>query len=123
MERHRHHCAKRALAVMDATAESLSIPAKNAYMASTGVIGEPLKAEKVVKVLPKMVEKMKHGKWETAAKAISTTDTFPKGAGRTAEIEVYAAQHGWCVTDSPVYDEAEAERAWARLLANLEQHL
>lgn len=31
-----------------------------------------------------------------------------------AEIEVYPAQHGWCPPDSPVYDEAQAERAWAR---------
>ncbi|TMM46564.1 dienelactone hydrolase family protein [Qipengyuania marisflavi] len=38
-------------------------------------------------------------------------------AGRTVEIEVYAADHGWCVPDSPSYDEPEAERAWARLLA------
>ncbi len=38
-------------------------------------------------------------------------------AGRPAEIEVYQADHGWTVADSPVYNEAEAERAWARLLA------
>ncbi len=38
-------------------------------------------------------------------------------AGRTAEIEVYPAQHGWCTIDSPVYSEPEAERAWARMLA------
>ena len=38
-------------------------------------------------------------------------------AGRAAEIEVYAAQHGWCTIDSPVYAAAEAERAWARMLA------
>ncbi len=37
--------------------------------------------------------------------------------GVTAEIEVYAADHGWTVYDSPAYDEAEGERAWARLLA------
>ncbi|MBC8067801.1 MAG: dienelactone hydrolase family protein, partial [Deltaproteobacteria bacterium] len=40
-----------------------------------------------------------------------------------AEIEVYPAQHGWCVTDSPVYDEAQAERAWSRLLAMLAKHV
>ncbi len=40
-----------------------------------------------------------------------------------AEIEVYAAQHGWCTIDSPVYDEAQAERAWARMLATFERHL
>lgn len=37
--------------------------------------------------------------------------------GASAEIEVYAADHGWCVPDSPSYDRAEAERAWSRLLA------
>ena len=38
-------------------------------------------------------------------------------AGAAAEVEVYAADHGWCVPDSPAYDRAEAERAWSRLLA------
>lgn len=38
-------------------------------------------------------------------------------AGAPAEIEVYAADHGWCVPDSPSYNQAEAERAWTRLLA------
>jgi carboxymethylenebutenolidase len=40
-----------------------------------------------------------------------------------AEIEVYPAQHGWCTVDSPVYDEAQAERAWARMLATFERYL
>jgi carboxymethylenebutenolidase len=39
-----------------------------------------------------------------------------------AEIEVFPAQHGWCVPDftappTPIYDRPEAERAWAKLLA------
>lgn len=38
-------------------------------------------------------------------------------AGRTATVEVYAADHGWCVKGSAVYNEAEAERAWAALSA------
>ena len=38
-------------------------------------------------------------------------------AGLEAEIEVYPAAHGWCVPDSDVYEEPEAERAWERLLA------
>jgi carboxymethylenebutenolidase len=37
-------------------------------------------------------------------------------AKRPAEIEVYAGNHGWCVPDAPDYDQAEAERAWGRLL-------
>ena len=39
-------------------------------------------------------------------------------AGSSAEIEVYAGTlHGWCPPDSAVYHEAQAERAWSRLLA------
>jgi carboxymethylenebutenolidase len=37
-------------------------------------------------------------------------------AGLNAEITVFTAQHGWCPPDSAVYDEEDAERAWARLL-------
>lgn len=37
--------------------------------------------------------------------------------GRPMEVEVYAADHGWCVPDSPVHDRAEADRAYGRLLA------
>jgi carboxymethylenebutenolidase len=49
-------------------------------------------------------------------------ETF-EAAGLTHEVEVYAAQHGWCPPDSQVYDEAEAERAWARMLAMFETAL
>lgn len=45
-------------------------------------------------------------------------------AGLQAEIEVYeGAQHGWCVPDSAVYNEEQAERAWARMLALFETAL
>jgi carboxymethylenebutenolidase len=49
-------------------------------------------------------------------------ETFAK-AGVATEIEVYPARHGWCVADmpiekgEPVYDAAQAERAWGKLLA------
>ena len=44
-------------------------------------------------------------------------ETFAK-AGLPAEIEVYTgAAHGWCPPDSTVYNEAQAEKAWSRLLA------
>jgi carboxymethylenebutenolidase len=44
-------------------------------------------------------------------------DTFA-AAKVPAEIEVYTgAAHGWCPPDSQVYNEAQAEKAWARLLA------
>ena len=38
-------------------------------------------------------------------------------AGRAAEVEVYAADHGWCTLDAPSYDKAESDRASARMLA------
>lgn len=44
-------------------------------------------------------------------------------AGRPAEIEVYPAQHGWCTIDAPIYDEAQAERAWSRMLALFSEYL
>lgn len=45
-------------------------------------------------------------------------------AGVNAEIEVYEdTLHGWCPPDSPVYNKAQAERAWARLLALFEREL
>jgi carboxymethylenebutenolidase len=44
-------------------------------------------------------------------------------AGRNAEIEVYQGDHGWTVPDSPVYNQAEADRAWSRLLALYEHSL
>lgn len=44
-------------------------------------------------------------------------------AGRNVEIEVYNADHGWTVLDSPVYDYDEGDRAWARLLALYEAAL
>ena len=35
----------------------------------------------------------------------------------SAEVEVYPAAHGWCPPDTTVYDAAQSERAWSRLLA------
>ena len=40
-----------------------------------------------------------------------------QASGRSVEVEVYKADHGWCTLDAPTYDKAEADRAWARLLA------
>ena len=50
-------------------------------------------------------------------------ETFD-AAGLPAEIEVYeGALHGWCPPDSAVYHEAQAERAWSRLLVLFETAL
>ncbi|MEQ8689706.1 MAG: dienelactone hydrolase family protein [Pseudomonadales bacterium] len=50
-------------------------------------------------------------------------ETFAQ-AGLDAEIEVYeGALHGWCPPDSMVYNEAQAERAWSRLLVLFDKAL
>jgi carboxymethylenebutenolidase len=50
-------------------------------------------------------------------------EAFAK-AGLPAEIEVYeGAMHGWCPPDSQVYNEVQAEKAWARLLALFDRQL
>jgi len=47
-----------------------------------------------------------------------------KQAGQTAEIEVYGGTlHGWCPPDGDAYNEAQAERAWGRMLALFEREL
>jgi len=38
-------------------------------------------------------------------------------AKRPATVEVYQANHGWCVKGGAVYNEAEAQRAWTALTA------
>ena len=56
------------------------------YLASTGVIGEPLDATKFSGVLDQMHKDATGDFWFEAAKAIMTTDTYPKVATRSAEI-------------------------------------
>ncbi|NKJ38134.1 MULTISPECIES: bifunctional glutamate N-acetyltransferase/amino-acid acetyltransferase ArgJ [Rhizobium] len=57
------------------------------YLASTGVIGEPLDATKFAGVLDTMAKDAVSDFWFEAAKAIMTTDTYPKVATRSAEID------------------------------------
>ena len=56
------------------------------FMASTGVIGEPLDATKFDGVLDGLVKQASGENWLDAARAIMTTDTFPKVATAEAEI-------------------------------------
>jgi len=55
-------------------------------LASTGVIGEPLKGEAFGGVMEGLVAGAASGRWQDAARAIMTTDTFPKGATATARL-------------------------------------
>jgi len=56
------------------------------FLASTGVIGEPLKATQFNGVMDGLVAAAKPGAWLEAAKAIMTTDTFPKLATASAAL-------------------------------------
>jgi glutamate N-acetyltransferase / amino-acid N-acetyltransferase len=56
------------------------------FLASTGVIGEPLDATKFDGVLGRLAETAEPGDYLAAAKAIMTTDTFPKVATATVKL-------------------------------------
>ncbi len=66
--------------------EAVGCDVGEVYLASTGVIGEPLDATKFAGVLGDMHGAATGSFWLEAAKAIMTTDTYPKVATRTAEI-------------------------------------
>jgi glutamate N-acetyltransferase / amino-acid N-acetyltransferase len=75
------------------TAMTASIAAKavgcspnEVFLASTGVIGEPLDATKFDRVLGGLAETAEPGEWMSAAKAIMTTDTFPKVATKSVKL-------------------------------------
>ncbi len=69
-----------------AIAQALGCPRNEVFMASTGVIGQPLDWEKIVAVVPGMIKAAREDNWSAAAAAIMTTDTFPKLATRQAKI-------------------------------------
>jgi len=71
---------------VEAVAGALGCKAAEVFVSSTGVIGEPLPANRLVSALPRLAKKLKPGGWPGAAKAIMTTDTFPKGAVARAKI-------------------------------------
>ncbi|NAZ37732.1 bifunctional glutamate N-acetyltransferase/amino-acid acetyltransferase ArgJ [Rubellimicrobium sp. CFH 75288] len=71
-----------------AAAEALDLSPDRVLAASTGVIGEPLPWERIAALLPSLAAALAPAEgpaWEAAARAIMTTDTFPKGAGTTVE--------------------------------------
>jgi glutamate N-acetyltransferase / amino-acid N-acetyltransferase len=73
-------------ATVAAAAKAIGCPAGAVFVASTGVIGQPLDAGKITPHLPAMAKAARPDAWEPAARAIMTTDTFPKLTTRTVEI-------------------------------------
>jgi glutamate N-acetyltransferase/amino-acid N-acetyltransferase len=81
---------KSGIAATELTAELAASAAgcepNDVFLASTGVIGEPLDASKFGGVIERLVEDAEPGGWDNAAQAIMTTDTFPKGAAAVVRL-------------------------------------
>ncbi len=72
-------------ATVVAAARQVGCDWEEVYIASTGVIGQPLPEDRVARHLPDLAKALGQD-WAAAAEAIRTTDTFAKGATRTATI-------------------------------------
>ena len=73
--------------VAAAAAKRLDCRQRDVMLASTGVIGVLLDDGKITARLPEIEARLAPDSWPAAARAIMTTDTFPKGAVATAEID------------------------------------
>jgi glutamate N-acetyltransferase / amino-acid N-acetyltransferase len=71
---------------VEITAIAVGCGKEEVYLASTGVIGEPLDAGKFEGVLETAAANAAPGRFEEAARAIMTTDTFPKGAAVSVDL-------------------------------------
>ena len=70
-----------------AVAARLRCAPRSVYVASTGVIGEPLPTERVEASMDALVADLGAAGWRESAQAIMTTDTFPKGAGARVGLD------------------------------------
>ncbi len=70
----------------EAAAQALGCLPEEIYVASTGVIGEPFPEHKITAVMDGLSRRLTRTGWEAAARAIMTTDTFPKASTRRAQI-------------------------------------
>jgi glutamate N-acetyltransferase/amino-acid N-acetyltransferase len=79
-------------ATVDAVVALTGCKPTEVFIASTGVIGEPLPVRRLTTALPEIYENTGATAWEQAARAIMTTDTFPKMATATAQIDGQAVR-------------------------------
>jgi glutamate N-acetyltransferase/amino-acid N-acetyltransferase len=70
----------------EAAAKAAGCKAGEVFLASTGVIGEPLDAGRFAHLLDGLAKKAEGGGWAEAGKAIMTTDTYPKYATATVRL-------------------------------------
>ena len=72
-------------AITAAVATALDLPASRIFSSSTGVIGEPLPHDRIIAKIPALAADLRTDAIELAARAMMTTDTFPKGATATIQ--------------------------------------
>ncbi|WP_271950536.1 bifunctional glutamate N-acetyltransferase/amino-acid acetyltransferase ArgJ [Ruegeria faecimaris] len=73
--------------VTQAVSKTTGVPVERVFTSSTGVIGEPLPHGRIVAQLEALKSGLSRHVIEDAARAIMTTDTFPKGASAQVEID------------------------------------
>ncbi|WP_373636837.1 bifunctional glutamate N-acetyltransferase/amino-acid acetyltransferase ArgJ [Yoonia sp. BS5-3] len=73
-------------AICGAVSDALQIDERRIFTASTGVIGERLPHDRIVGKMQELAANLAPDSITDAAKAIMTTDTFPKGAGASVDI-------------------------------------
>ena len=73
-------------AITEHTAQSLGVPEARVFTASTGVIGEKLPHVRITSAFENLIASLSGRAIDHAARAIMTTDTYPKGSTRTVEI-------------------------------------
>ncbi|MWD28657.1 bifunctional glutamate N-acetyltransferase/amino-acid acetyltransferase ArgJ [Aquicoccus sp. SCR17] len=81
------HGVESVKAVSEAAARAADVPEARVFTSSTGVIGEPLPHDRILAKLDEMNAALDPSGIEAAARAIMTTDTFPKGATATVEVD------------------------------------
>ena len=71
---------KAVLDIINTLSINLGVPKNEIFLASTGVIGEPLDSEKIIRKIPLLIKSQKNERlaWIKAADAIRTTDTYSK---------------------------------------------
>nr|WP_216601198.1 bifunctional glutamate N-acetyltransferase/amino-acid acetyltransferase ArgJ [Ruegeria sp. HKCCD6604] len=72
--------------VTQAVSKATGVPVERVFTSSTGVIGEPLPHDRIISQLEALKSGLSRHAIEDAARAIMTTDTFPKGASAQVEI-------------------------------------
>lgn len=110
-------------AVTSAVAAVLGLPENRVFSSSTGVIGEPLPHDRITAKLKELAGTLDKGAIASAARAIMTTDTFPKGAsaeiligGKAVKIAGIAKGSGMIAPDMAtmlvyIFTDAAADRS------------